>query len=142
MSRATDRAILDGLGRYLHELGLVRYSPAGPAPADRPLYRVGLLPETSDAAVAVNLYGHTTARGDRGTPDVRVQFRFRHGTYGDVLDLADAFYDALDDRSRLTLPGGVRVLHSTRVVTADAVEDSNHRWERPDSYRLTLNPKE
>jgi hypothetical protein len=131
-----------GLAQHLDTLGLARYHPDGVYP-DGPLPAVffGQLPDKPDAAVLVNVYNDDRDRDDT-TPDLYVQFRFR--TPGrdprTTTVLGDSVFEALHDRSTLTLPNGVRVLLCRRTVAAPLAADQNGRYTRPDSYRFTLNP--
>lgn len=137
------RTLVDALARHLAAAGLARYTPTGVySGAGLPAAFDSLLPATPDAAVALTVYDEQYGRDDHN-PDVFIQFRWR--TAGKdprtTNDVADAASRLLHDASHLLLPGGVRVLLCRRQIRGITTPDSNGRFERADSYRLTLNPE-
>lgn len=137
------RQLVDALARYLDSTGIARYQPTGVYPSGSvPAVFAGLLPATPDAVVALTVYDVQFGRGDIGNEDVYIQFRWRTAgkdprTTDDVADAATAL---LHDAERLLLPGGVRVLLCRRKIRGITTPDSTGRFERADSYMLTLNP--
>lgn len=134
-----------GFGQWLHDQGVAVYEPNGMYDPDTalPAVIVGDLPDTPNAVIGLTVYDENTSRGGRGTPDLYLQIRFRlPGLDPRPVDkVADNLSDILHDKSDITLPGGVPVLHAYRTIRGPTwKDDSGKRRERPDSYRLTLNP--
>lgn len=137
--------VCEGFARWLDEQGIAVYHPDGLYPTDTvlPAVTIGDLPDTPNAALGLTVYDENTDRGGRGTPDIYIQAKFRlPGLDPRPVDkAADQLADLLHDQTHITFPGGVRVLHAYRQVRGLAwKDDSGKRRERPDSYRLTLNP--
>lgn len=119
---------------------LVQYNPAGAYTGTTPGVVFGRMGGSPDNLIAINIYDDQRDRSDR-SPDVYVQIRFR--TSGadprTTNALADAVFLAIHDTSNVTW-GDTNILHCRRVVRAPIGADDNNRYERADSYRLTLNP--
>lgn len=141
-ARAPDTTALeDALARRLHALGLVRYEPAGVyGTGTLPAVFFGTMPDAPNDAIVINTYSEDRSRDD-DTPDYYLQIRGRRaGRDPRAIDqLMDAICRELHDASHQTW-GSVRVLLCRRVVRAPRAPDSNGRWTRPDSYRITANP--
>lgn len=143
MTAPTAAEVRVAVAEHLAAHGLAVHAPSGAYPPglDAPAVFYGAMPEAPDLAVTVNVYDWQTGR-DKHNPDVYVQMRWRGGPDPrEVDDYAERAFALLDEAARYTLPGGVRVLLSRRVVTSEAGRDSNGRYERPESYRFTIHPK-
>jgi hypothetical protein len=112
-----------------------------PADETRPVAMWGKVRPTPDAAVVINIYNVITTR-DKHNPDVYVQLLCRTGDEDDAAThaLAEQIFDLLDDRSKFTMGGTVRVLLCVRKIHGVATVDKNGRYVRPESYLFTLNP--
>lgn len=134
----------DAFARWLTDQGVAQYVTSGIyGSSGLPGVVIGPLSDTPGSVIGLTVYDHDTRRSDRGNPDIYIQARFR--TPGmdprPVDDLADQLANILHDKTHITFPGGVRVLHAYRTIRGPVVaDDSGQRRERPDSYRLTLNP--
>ena len=145
---AQDR-VLTSLAKHLATQGLVQYHETAPYTENPllPAVTFGALPKDVPTAVSLNVYNYDPQR-DKYNPDVYVQLRFRAGVAFNPLAvhrLADKVFAELDwpeNKDPELWPGGVRVQHVCRVVSGLVTPDGNNRYERPDSYRITLNPGE
>lgn len=143
--RIKENDVIVGLARHLAELNLGQYPAPYVENVNKPAVTFGALPTNTPTAVALFFYMYDTGR-DAYNPDVYVQLRFRCGTPYSVTGvntLAQNVFDVLDwadDRDPELWPGGLRVMHACRVVAGQPVPDGNNRYERADSYRLTINP--
>ncbi|MFJ4847537.1 minor capsid protein [Streptomyces sp. NPDC088733] len=95
--------LVAGLAQLLDDAGIGAYRPNGPpfTVGDTAIV-LGNMPAAPDRVICLNPYPVE----DTGMPETitAVQFRIRCGADPtDVLDLADAVFDALDNRSRFTL---------------------------------------
>lgn len=139
----TDRILLDALAQWMHTNGIAVYDPDGmygnPA---LPAVVFGAMPDKPDNAVALNVYDSSIARDDRGNPDYWVQFRFRATSQDprNVGDMADLLAAHLLDHTHVPLTPEVEVRHASRTVRTPVGMDANRRYERADSYRLSLKP--
>lgn len=143
-ARVRETALLDALARQLADLGLVRYSPGGVySSSGLPAVVVGRLPDSPDAAVAINRYLTDERSSDRGNPQHYVQLRWRlpGADPRPVADLADEAASRLHTETPAVWPGGVRLLWCMRHIAAPIeLDDTRTRWERADSYRIQLTP--
>lgn len=139
----TDRILLDALGTWMHANGVAVYDADGMyGNPVLPAVFVGAMPDTPHNAVTINVYDSSIARDDRGNPDCWVQFRFRAAGQDPraVGDMADKLAHMLLDATHVPLTPAVQVRHATRTVRTPAGMDTNRRYERADSYRLSLKP--
>lgn len=144
-SPTTTRELLEALGRHLAFHQLVQFKVGDDAHYTdnplRPAYFYEDLPDKPATAVSAKVYNDTRDR-DPWNPDVYVRLRWR--AKKNVDDLADKVHDVIAVPEFYyrpqTWPGGVRVIDVRRVVRAESAQDSNNRWMRADSYRITLNP--
>ena len=140
----TDRILLDALAQWMHAQGIAVYDTDGFYPAGMPLPAVvfGAMPDTPHNAVTLNVYDSSIARDDTGNPDYWVQFRFRADGNDPrtVGDMADRLAQHLLDHTHVALTTQVEVRHATRTVRTPGGMDTNRRYERADSYRLSLKP--
>lgn len=138
--------VLRALARQMHNLEVATYQPTGayPASTPHPAVTFGKLPATPSAAVALNHYNTDPDFGDRFTPLLFVQLRWRAATLLAVNDLIDDANAALTvpPSAPVVWPGGVHVQWMVRTTSSvpPAVEDGNGRVERPDNYEIRLNP--
>lgn len=137
----TDRDLVAAVVEWLNanELGTTTTSQAS---ATRPLIVMGAMPATPDNAVTINVYNSSHERTDTGNPDYWVQLRWRAAgtdprTVGDMADKAGAL---LDDQTHIPLNPQVHVRYATRTVRTPIGQDANKRYERADSYHLSLKP--
>lgn len=146
----TSVEIMEALGYHLTNRGLARYNPTGAMTEDpaKPLFVLGPAPAKPDTTVTAMIYNDDRGR-DKFNPDFYIQLRFRAaGQDLRVVErLADNVFAELDwetGRPDETWPGGVRVQSSRRTVRAPSAPDGNtpKRYERADSYRITVNPGE
>lgn len=137
----TDRILYHALGQWLNAQGVANY-PATQTGNGKPAVYIGAMPDTPDDAVTINVYDSTIDRDDTGNPDYWVQFRFRAGGSDPrrVSDMADALAEKLLDHTHVELTPEVHVRHAKRTVRTPAGMDQNRRYERADSYRLSLKP--
>lgn len=137
----TDRQLLDAVGQWLHREGIAN-APGQHGRAGIPDMFLGAMPDTPDDAVTVNTYDWSIARDDTGNPDVWVQFRFRAAGNDPRLvgDYADLLAAHLLDHTHIDLAPGVQVRHAVRTVRTPVGMDGNRRYERSDSYRLSMKP--
>ena len=141
--------VLEALGYHLTDLGLARYNPNAAMTEDpiKPLFVLGPAPATPNTTVSVTPYNDDRSR-DKYNPDYYIQLRFRAaGQDLRVVErLADKVFAELDwepgTRPDEVWPGGVRVQSSRRTVRAPSAPDGSKRFERADSYRITVNPGE
>lgn len=143
MSAHTPDDVRDAIATYLDGQGLATYEPEGAYPTglDLPAVFFGAMPEAPDLAVTVNVYDWQTIR-DKANPDVYVQMRWRgDGDLRTVDRPADEAYGLFDEAEHYAM-GAVRVLQSIRKVTTSPGLDSNGRYERFESYRFTIHPKD
>ena len=140
----TDRILLDALAQWMHTQGIAVYDTDGFYPAGMTLPAVvfGAMPDTPHNAVTLNVYDSSIARDDTGNPDYWVQFRFRADGNDPrtVGDMADRLAQHLLDHTHVALTPQVEVRHAHRTVRTPVGMDSNRRYERADSYRLSLKP--
>ena len=120
--------------------GEIQYEADGVYSGTSPAVVFGRIPDKPDNLIAVNIYDDQRDRDDT-SPDVYVQLRFRTGGRDPRTTnaLADSVFLAIHDASNVVW-GTTSVLHCRRVVRAPIGADDNGRYERADSYRLTLNP--
>lgn len=129
------------LAQHLAGLGLAQYTPTGTYSATTlvPAVFFGRIPDKPDSALAINIYDDHRDVDDQ-SPTVSVQLRFRGGKDPRTVNhQADAVFAAIHDLSSQVW-GATTVLLCRRHVRAPIGADSNGRYERADSYRLTLNP--
>ena len=140
----TDRILLDALAQWMHAQGIAVYNTDGfyPAGMSLPAVVFGAMPDTPHNAVTVNVYDTSIARDDTGNPDYWVQFRFRADGNDPrtVGDMADQLAAHLLDHTHVALTPQVEVRHAHRTVRTPVGMDTNRRYERADSYRLSLKP--
>lgn len=136
----TDRILYDALGQWMNAQRVANYPTH--ASNSKPNVFIGAMPDTPDDAVTINVYDSTIDRDDTGNPDYWVQFRFRAGGSDPrrVSDMADLLAAQLLDHTHIELTPAVHVRHATRTVRTPAGMDQNRRYERADSYRLSLKP--
>lgn len=139
----TDRVLLDALAQWMHTLGIAVYDTEGMYGTPvLPAVVFGAMPDTPHNAVTLNVYDTSIARDDTGNPDYWVQFRFR--AQGNdpraVGDMADQLAAHLLDHTHVALTPQVEVRHAHRTVRTPVGMDTNRRYERADSYRLSLKP--
>lgn len=136
----TDRILLDALSEWMADQGLANLT--WNTTNGLPNIAYGAMPASPDNAVTVNVYDRSIARDDRGNPDYYVQFRFRAAGNdpGPVGDMADALAQHLLDQTHVDLTPAVTIRHATRTVSTPVGMDDNKRYERADSYRLSLKP--
>lgn len=133
------RSLLNGLAQFLAGRGVGVWSPAGAYTATQLALTIGGLPATPDTAISIAVYGTGGDDPDSGDSIVLVQFRMRaKGDPRDVGDYADAVFAVLHGLTETRLPSGVLVLMARRTVVAPPGRDSSGRWERADSYELTV----
>lgn len=142
--------VLTGLATHLYNVGLGRYSTSTYTedPTKPGIFFIEMK-DAPNTAVALTVYMWDRTR-DSHNPDVYVQLRIRAapGSNLAVDRLADRFAADLhwaDDHPPEVWAFGSRkmhVLNSIQVVRTQPVKDSNNRWERFDSYRITFNPGE
>jgi hypothetical protein len=137
----TDREVTAAVIEWLdaNQLGTTVVASATPT---RPAIFMGAMPTSPDDAVTVNVYNTSHQRSDTGNPDIWIQFRWR-AAGGDprrVGDMADAAGALLDDQSHFPLNDRVHVRYATRTVRTPIGQDENRRYERADSYLLSLKP--
>lgn len=148
MSTPTSTEVALALALRLAELELATY-PApdgGYVEAALPALVFGRLPEVPGHALAVDVYDDLRDR-DAWNPDYYVRLRWR--VPGEdplaVHRLADEAFERLHTPGptvpRQRWPGGVNVLTVLRVTRGAAAPDSNGRYMRADTYRITVNPK-
>lgn len=140
----TDRILLDALGTWMHREQVAVYDADGIYPNSLTLPAVvfGAMPDKPDNAVTINVYDSSIARDDPANPDYWVQFRYRAAGQDPrtVGDMADNLAHILLDKTHVPLTPEVEVRHATRTVRTPAGMDDNRRYERADSYRLSLKP--
>ncbi|NMM84313.1 hypothetical protein B2J88_08060 [Rhodococcus sp. SRB_17] len=140
--RAPDTVeLLEALAGHLDDSGLARYAAIYSGDGLPAIY-FGSLPDKPDTAILLNVYNEDRSRDD-ATPDYYVQIRYRTAGRDPraVELLADAVFRHLHDQSNVAW-GGVNVLLCRRILRAPTAPDSNLRYTRPDSYRITTNPGE
>lgn len=138
--------LVAALCAMMRDEGYWQYSLTAPYTEnrDKPAAFFGGLPMDPHTAVTVRVYDLDTSRDDHN-PDVFVQLRFRAAgkDIRAVEKLADRAYDRLHwpkEHPPEVWPEDVHVLQSRNQVRGIAGQDSNERWERADSYRITINP--
>lgn len=140
----TDREVVDALGQWMDANGIGTYDPHAVYSDNNPapVVLTGAMPDTPDAAVTINIYDWQIDRDDTGNPDVWVQFRFRAAGNDPriVGDYADKLAAHLLDHTHIILAPGVQVRHAARTVRTPVGMDGNRRYERSDSYRLSMKP--
>ncbi|OZC55062.1 hypothetical protein CH289_07660 [Rhodococcus sp. RS1C4] len=144
MPELTWNRITDALATAIRDAGLARWNPNGTyTGTGAPALYVGHLPDSPSTAIMLNIYEDSRERDpDRANPDIKIQIRMRgdNANVRPVNDLGDKLFALLDDKTRYVLPGGVRVLHSRRLMAAPLGADTKQRQERADSYEFSLNP--
>jgi len=141
VSHYTDRDITMAVIDWLVTNGLGTTAVASQTPT-LPAIFMGAMPTTPDNAVTVNVYNTSHARTDTGNPDAWVQLRWRAEGSDPrrVADMADRALGLLDDRDHIALNDRVHVRYATRTVRTPLERDANSRYERADSYHLSLKP--
>lgn len=136
----TDRILVDALADWMadHSLANLSWNTSNGLPN----ITFGAMPASPDNVVTINVYDSSIARDDPANPDYWVQFRFRAAGNdpGNVGDMADNLAALLLDQTHITLAPGVQIRHATRTVRTPVGMDDNKRYERADSYRLSLKP--
>ena len=141
MSAGPRRLLLEGLAQVLDDAGVATFRADGSPYTDaETAITLGALPQRPASALALAVYD---AQDDPAHADtvVSVQVRSRAAgtTLGPTDDLADAAWSALQGLGPTTLPTGVHIVTGpTRVNSAPLGQDNGGRWERVDSYRVTI----
>ena len=141
MTPGPRRLLLEGLAQLLADADVGTYRADGSAYlADEVAITLGALPQQPANALALAIYDtqdHPTLADS--TVSVQVRSRAAGTTVGPTDDLADAAWAVLQGRGPVTLPNGVRVSTGpSRVNSAPLGQDNGGRWERVDSYTLTV----
>jgi hypothetical protein len=143
--------LVTSLALHLDALGVAQYSEDAftvgyVEKPELPAVTFDELPSSPDTAVSLTVAGHQTDR-DPFNPDITVRLRFRGAGQDSrvVHRIAERVFDQLDTSEpmagRQYWPGGAVVLMCLRVVRGNAIRDTNERWMRADSYRITTNTR-
>ncbi|MGH3745810.1 MAG: minor capsid protein [Micromonosporaceae bacterium] len=141
MGFSTD--LLKGVAELLGDTTSAIWRPDGSAygPAEIPIV-LGSLPTSPDRALGLALYGAQQSSDDVAQADsmtgLQVRVRGRKGDTTIVDDLADEVFEQLQGLSDHTLSTGVHLLLVDRRIVAPLGMDGNGRYERADSYDLTV----
>lgn len=143
----TTATLLEGLGLWLHELGLAHYDASGAGydgSAGKPV--VFLQQNFDEPASAITAWCYFGPDRDVDNPHVgtwRVQLACRVEQNASSLAadaLADSVYDRIHARSHVKLPNGTQLLLCKQVVRGLVDLDPSGRFYRADSYELLTNP--
>ncbi|MFI6182532.1 minor capsid protein [Nonomuraea sp. NPDC051191] len=135
------RKLLTGLAQLLAAGGVGDWDPDGVYTSAQTALTIGGLPPSPDGAIALAMYGTGTSLDDPVNADtvVQVQARMRGGADPRLVDdLADGVYDQVHGLADTRLVTGVFVLLAQRRIVAPLGRDDSGRWERADSYELTV----
>ena len=128
--------LLDGLARYLHDLGLVEYDATG---VTGNLF-IEVMPATPDRVVVLGLYGgpQPDSRLPYDPPNLQVRTR---GTIDPRTSrtLALDLYDALQGLGPIQLPDGTELLSCNAIQTVSLMgQDAQYRAQHVVNFNLEI----
>jgi hypothetical protein len=129
-------ALLDGIARYLDQLGLVEFDETG---TTGDCFEE-VMPDKPDSAVSLTLYGGPEPDSKLPYEEPRVQVRVRGGADPRVSRArAQAIYSALHGLDHETLPDGTFVVLCIAISTPASIgRDTNSRHEHVINFRCEI----